>query len=276
MNLPVKAVTPGEIIESVIIKGDLGALKPEERAQYYTKVCESVGLNPLTRPFDYITLSGKLTLYAKRDCADQLRRLNGISIEIVSQTLVGDMFTVHVRANDRAGRIDEDFGVVTLGAHMKGDVRANTILKAITKAKRRVTLSISGLGFLDETEVEDIPTNAKGFPIAKPTPAVQVIGPPAPTLAEEMKDEIPDFGSAAPKPAEEAAPAPHPSRPSTPEAGAAVNFDDDEQLFAMAREAAGMGEDALKSFFRARTQAQKKKLRTIEADLIKLYPAAAQ
>ena len=26
-------------------------------------------------------------------------------------------------------------------------------MKAITKAKRRVTLSISGLGFLDETEI---------------------------------------------------------------------------------------------------------------------------
>jgi hypothetical protein len=39
--------------------------------------------------------------------------------------------------------------------------RANTILKAVTKAKRRVTLSICGLGFLDETEVEDIPAAAK-------------------------------------------------------------------------------------------------------------------
>jgi len=30
-------------------------------------------------------------------------------------------------------------------------------MKAVTKAKRRVTLSVSGLGFLDESEVEDIP-----------------------------------------------------------------------------------------------------------------------
>jgi hypothetical protein len=41
--------------------------------------------------------------------------------------------------------------------------RANTILKAITKAKRRVTLSICGLGWLDETEVEDIPAEAKAL-----------------------------------------------------------------------------------------------------------------
>jgi hypothetical protein len=34
---------------------------------------------------------------------------------------------------------------------------ANCYLKAITKAKRRVTLSLLGLGMLDETEVETIP-----------------------------------------------------------------------------------------------------------------------
>ena len=34
-----------------------------------------------------------------------------------------------------------------------GEFAANAIMKAVTKAKRRVTLSISGLGFLDETEV---------------------------------------------------------------------------------------------------------------------------
>ena len=30
-------------------------------------------------------------------------------------------------------------------------------MKAVTKAKRRVTLSICGLGFMDESEVADVP-----------------------------------------------------------------------------------------------------------------------
>jgi hypothetical protein len=34
---------------------------------------------------------------------------------------------------------------------------ANALMKAETKAKRRVTLSIAGLGWLDETELETIP-----------------------------------------------------------------------------------------------------------------------
>jgi hypothetical protein len=95
-------------------------------------------------------------LYARRDAADQLRKINGISVEIVSQKVDGDMLTVHVRARDKTGRSDEDFGVVSI-AGLRGEARANATLKCITKAKRRVTLSIAGLGFLDETEVEDIP-----------------------------------------------------------------------------------------------------------------------
>jgi hypothetical protein len=157
MNVPARTVARGDVIESVIAKGDLSKLTELQRTQYYVQLCQSMGLNPHTQPFAYITLNGKLTLYAKRDAADQLRKINGISIEVISRNIEDGLFTVHVRATDRSNRTDEDFGVVALPDTLKGEARANTILKGITKAKRRVTLSISGLGFLDETEVEDIP-----------------------------------------------------------------------------------------------------------------------
>jgi len=161
MNVPARTVARGDVIESVITKGDLGRLSPEERTNYYVQLCQSMGLNPHTQPFAYITLNGKLTLYAKRDAADQLRKIRGISIEIVSRSIEDGLFTVHVRAKDRDNRTDEDFGVVALPDTLKGEARANTILKGITKAKRRVTLSISGLGFLDETEVDEIPKDQR-------------------------------------------------------------------------------------------------------------------
>src|SRR6202008_2665643 len=40
----------------------------------------------------------------------------------------------------------------------KGEALGNALMKASTKAKRRATLSICGLGMLDETELETIPT----------------------------------------------------------------------------------------------------------------------
>jgi hypothetical protein len=150
----------GDILEQVIIKGDLAKLTPQERVAFYKATCDSVGLNPLTRPLEFITLSGRLVLYARRDAADQLRKINGISVEVISQKVDGDMLTVHVRARDKSGRSDEDFGVVSI-AGLRGEARANATLKCITKAKRRVTLSIAGLGFLDETEVDDIPARER-------------------------------------------------------------------------------------------------------------------
>ncbi len=146
----------GADIERALVQGDISKMTPEQRVRYVGAVCSSLGLNPLTRPFEYVNLGGKVVLYAKRDAADQLRKIHGISIEVVSRTVDDGILTVHVRAIDKTGRRDEDFGAVSI-ATLKGENLANATLKAVTKAKRRVTLSIAGLGLLDETEVETIP-----------------------------------------------------------------------------------------------------------------------
>jgi hypothetical protein len=143
------------IVESVIAVGDLAKLTPAARVAYYKQVCDSLGLNPLTRPFEYIVLNGRLTLYARRDATDQLRRLHRVSIEIVSREKVDDVYIVTARARMPDGRTDEATGAVSI-ANLRGDALANALMKAETKAKRRVTLSIVGLGWLDETEIETI------------------------------------------------------------------------------------------------------------------------
>ena len=152
---------PSEVVERIVIGGDLAALNAAQRAEYYGAVCRSLGLNPLTKPFEYLNLNGKLRLYALRDCADQLRRLHGISIYIANRERMNDIYIVTARAKDRQGREDESTGAVTVG-NLKGDALANALMKAETKAKRRVTLSIAGLGWLDETEVETIPQGQPG------------------------------------------------------------------------------------------------------------------
>ncbi len=155
---------PPEVLEKIVIGGDLSALNAAQRAEYYAAVCRSLRLNPLTKPFEYLTLNGKLRLYALRDCADQLRRLHGISIYIANRERLSDIYVVTARAKDRQGREDESTGAVTVG-NLKGDALANALMKAETKAKRRVTLSIAGLGWLDETELETIPQR---HPVAAP------------------------------------------------------------------------------------------------------------
>jgi len=156
-----------DVAAAVFLRGDLVKLSPEDLVKHYFAVCDSIGLNRLTKPFEYITLNGKLTLYATRNCTDQLRKIYGISIKILDRRMQDDMLVVHAEATIKAnGRQDEDFGVVPLYPSIKGEQRSNQIMKCITKAKRRVTLSICGLSFLDETEVESIPDAAKKAPAA--------------------------------------------------------------------------------------------------------------
>lgn len=151
-------INQAEIIERVIIAGDLSKLQPADRVNYYRATCESLGLNPLTKPFDYITLNGKLTLYATRTATDQLRARNNVSVKPIERRTDNDLgiYSVEVEASAPDGRIDFATGVVNI-AGLRGDALANAFMKAETKAKRRATLSICGLGWMDETELETVP-----------------------------------------------------------------------------------------------------------------------
>ena len=149
------APTGAQIAEQVIIKGDLSKLSEPERMAYYSEVCRSLGLNPLTRPFEYITLNGRLTLYATRAAGDQLRSIRGITITGLDPRQVGDLFVVVATGRDRTGREDSSTGAVATRG-LSGEALANAMMKAETKAKRRLTLSLAGLGWSDETEVESL------------------------------------------------------------------------------------------------------------------------
>jgi len=177
------------VVEQVLIKGDLSSLTPPQRAEYYSKVCESVGLNPMTKPFEYITLNGKLTLYALRACTDQLRSIYAVSVEDLAETERDGVFIVTAKVKNGQGRTDIAKGAVSIGG-LKGEALANALMKAETKAKRRATLSICGLGWLDESEVDSIPGAVRGEPTLSntaPTPPPAPPPAPAPTQPEAPK-----------------------------------------------------------------------------------------
>lgn len=149
-------ITQASVLEDVVIRGDLSKLSQQEKLVYYKTVCDAVGVNPATRPFEYLTLKGRVVLYARRECTEQLRKRDNISICITAREKVGDTYVVIARAELPSGRSDESTGVVSIKG-LQGDDLANALMKAETKAKRRVTLSICGMGILDETELDTIP-----------------------------------------------------------------------------------------------------------------------
>lgn len=175
-------------IEQALVQGNLAGLNPEQRVQYYLRVCDSLGLNPHTQPFDYITLNGKLRLYALRTATDQLRKINGVSVTAVREAVTDDVLTVTVEVSDKEGRRDLDTGCVSL-AGLKGEALANARMKALTKAKRRATLSLCGLGWLDETEAESVRAVAAAR-VEESPPERPALPAPGPTITPPEADGL--------------------------------------------------------------------------------------
>ena len=159
------------LVAQVIINGDLSKLSAKQRVDYYNGYCQRLGLDAFTKPFDLLKLNGREILYCTRSGAQQLNKLHNVSHAITSRETNAEagVYMVTSRACLPDGRCTESIGAVNIQG-LKGDNYANAVMKAETKAKRRATLDLLGLGVLDETEVESIATMPKSEmqPIAAP------------------------------------------------------------------------------------------------------------
>jgi hypothetical protein len=172
--------TGANAVASLVMRGDLSGLGPEDRARYYVAVCEGLGLNPHSQPFAFLRLNGKEVLYATRGCTDQLARIHRVTRTIVDGPKLVDLGGTKLilcvaQASHPNGRVETSTATVPFVDPV------NVLMKAETKAKRRVTLSLLGLGMLDEMELETIPAGAQepggGVDISRAAPQLP---PPAP------------------------------------------------------------------------------------------------
>lgn len=222
-------LTPYEVIERVITSGDLSRMDAQGRVAFYWRTCESLGLNPLTQPFRYLQLDGKLTLYATKDATEQLRRVNRVSVTGLERSVDDNLGILTVVAHGRTpdGREDASSGIVSIRG-LSGQALANTMMKAETKAKRRLTLALVGLGFLDESEVD-----ATGGSVVDPD--TDVVERPAPaSLLDQVRRQTEAYTTpvepATPEPSEliSATTPPILTEPMTEAASSAIVERDDE------------------------------------------------
>jgi hypothetical protein len=183
-------------MEALITKGDLSGLNTKQKTQYYVAFCQRLGLDPATQPFKVLKLQGKEVLYADRGCAQQLNNSRGISHQILSREVVNGCYVVTARAM-REGRSTDSIGAVPV-ENLKGESLCNAFMKAETKAKRRSTLDLVGLGVLDESEVGSIPNAAQvdakewqnaPMPEMKQADAQVVEEPPKTTVPSNVTDQ---------------------------------------------------------------------------------------
>lgn len=187
MKMQTQSLNSSDVIGQLILNGDLSKLSQPEKINYYKGYCDRMGLDPFTKPFDLLRLNGKEVLYCTRSGTQQLNKKHGLSHTIMSREIIeaAGVYQVTARACLPDGRCTESIGAVNIGG-LKGDAYANAIMKAETKAKRRATLDLLGLGVLDETEVETIP-NVKPVAFEMIT-EVETVN--TPMTDDEIFDEI--------------------------------------------------------------------------------------
>jgi hypothetical protein len=178
------------IISSIVINGDTSRLSPQQKVEYYRQFCERLGLDPLSQPFKLLRLNGKEILYCDRTGAQQLNKLHRVSHEIKAREIVSGCYVVTAQASTPDGRKTESIGAVAID-NLRGDALCNAMMKAETKAKRRATLDLLGLGILDETETDTIP-NAQKMEVPAPVgrqPETRAPKPEANTRVSQFKQK---------------------------------------------------------------------------------------
>jgi hypothetical protein len=202
MTLSTKVITPASVaapaplsveqanlIADLVLGGDLSKMDNPARVRYYVQLCNSLNLNPHTQPFQILKFQGKEIMYATKSCTEQLRKLWGVSVTNIEARKEGDVYLVVASVTDGTGRTDAASGVVSLtdsrGNTLAGENLANAFMKAETKAKRRATLSICGLGMLDESELDTMPQATRvSLPAEIGTSAEVVTEAPAQPVAD--------------------------------------------------------------------------------------------
>lgn len=135
---------------------DTRALSQEERVSALAAISRALGLNPLVNGVQFLSLNGREVLYVTKHATDQIAARQRLNRETIAGPEVRDvagakLVFCQVRVTAPDGRSE----VATATLPLK-DV-TNDLMKCETKAKRRATLSLAGLGLLAEDEMDTMP-----------------------------------------------------------------------------------------------------------------------
>lgn len=175
-KLMTKDVVLKDEIQNVLTRdgGRCDNLDINQQAEYKKYLCAKIGVSPTLQPVDLIPTKNGVRPYLNKGAAELIRDTRKISIIGLELAEQNGMFIVTCKVRGANGRVDCD-----MGACPKGNEPNNALMKAVTKAKRRATLSMCGLGAIIE-EAHPTEYNGNGSEEQQPKSSV---------LLEEQEDE---------------------------------------------------------------------------------------
>ena len=118
------------------------------RQHWVESHCQRISIPETERQADSVSQRTRAT-------TAQLAEKRGLSFELIDRQITDDDATFMVGVSDGI-RSGYGIGLVALTG-LRGEARANAIMKADTKARRRGVLDFCGLGMIDESEIGSVP-----------------------------------------------------------------------------------------------------------------------
>ena len=175
---------------------DFESMSDKQRQKHYEAVCAAAGLDPALNLLKWTRMddgSGtgakRLVLYATKGATNAIRSIQGIDVTGLVDKTVAGAYVVTATARNAKGRVDMATGAASLEGR-RGRSLENAFALAQTRATRRVTLQMSGLDLLDESEV----TSDGTTPIADAPLPLDQIGAPVEINGESGIDITPPVG----------------------------------------------------------------------------------
>ena len=168
---------------------DTSTLSREDRSALLVGLARKLGLNALSGAVMFLKTNGRETLYVTKQGTDQIAAREKLRRETIKGPEVIEIekrkvVLCQVRATHPDGRSEVSTATLALS-----DV-VNDLMKCETKAKRRATLSVCGLGLLAEDEIETIP-GAQPMPFEAPQSPKAEEPQPAVTREPGSDDDAP-------------------------------------------------------------------------------------
>lgn len=141
-------------VQQYIIKQDISALSKPMQVAFYVAECKRLRVDPASHPIDLLKdKEGRLKPYYNSECATQMENDRNVSCTPVNQGFLTDeddrFYFAEVKATGPDGRSKTRKGIISVKG-LKGQEKANAMMKAETKANRRATLALLGMSTADE------------------------------------------------------------------------------------------------------------------------------
>ena len=143
---------PAAVIQAQLY-GNWAGTTEDQRVKACLELCGVLGIPTPLNPFRFITLNGKMVMYAPNEAAQLIAASREASVDIVNKyrDKETNIYVVEIQVSTQARRV-QNFAAIYVGG-LTGQKLADAMMKCCTKGIRRTIFGAFGLSIADDDDV---------------------------------------------------------------------------------------------------------------------------